>query len=164
MQELEAAEREARIRQKMENAAEATHVLSSLEAKKRNEFEQKKNDKTNLIQTVALQEEVSHRMRENNVQNNVVRSSLRGDLQNQSAEKQVRATLNKVEDLHGDVATTGFEFECYTRDPMMKQEARRTSGFQRGQLDAEHFRKTLEKQDRVAPDGTTLSDIEINAI
>ena len=146
MRELEAKEREERIINKQLNAAEASHVLTGIEAAKRDRFEQKKNDQSNKIQTIALQEEVAHKVRENVSSQQMVRSGLRQDLIQQNNERAQKNQIDKVESLHGDIASTGFEFECYTRDPMMKEEARRTSGFQRGQQDADRFRRQQDKQ------------------
>ena len=49
MRELEAKEREERMIHKQLNAAEASHVLTGIEAAKRDRFEQKKRDQTNKI-------------------------------------------------------------------------------------------------------------------
>ena len=80
MRELEAKEREERMIHKQLNAAEASHVLTGIEAAKRDRFEQKKRDQTNKIQTIALQEEVAHKQRENVSGQQMVRSGLRQDL------------------------------------------------------------------------------------
>ena len=164
MRKLEADEREQRVLNKQLNAAEATHVIVGIEAAKRDKFEQKKNDHSNKLQTIAMQEEVAHKIRENVQSQHSVKAELRQNLNEQANEKAQRSQLEKAENLQGDIATTGFEFECYTRDPQMKDEARRTSGFQRGQQDADRFRRQQERQSEVAPDGTTLSNLEIDAI
>ena len=80
MRELEAKEREERMIHKQLNAAEASHVLTGIEAAKRDRFEQTKRDQTNKIQTIALQEEVAHKQRENVSGQQMVRSGLRQDL------------------------------------------------------------------------------------
>ena len=76
MQQLEAQEREHRKIQKQINASEASHVLNSIEAQKRQSFEQKKNDQSNKIQTISMQEELAHKFKDNQNQTNQVRSSL----------------------------------------------------------------------------------------
>ena len=48
-------------------------------------------------------------------------------------------------------ASTGFEFECYTRDKMMKEERKQIKNFQEGQKDLEQWKKNTEKAEARKP-------------
>lgn len=146
---------------KAQNAKEATDHLTNLESRKRADFEAKRDDKTNKVQTIALQEEVSHRQREGQLARASVNTHVRSSLDHQKFERASKAQVDKKADFQGDIATTGLEFECYTRDPMVSAERRRTQDFQRGQMDAEKLKRVQQREDEVKPDSTTLSDLQI---
>ena len=44
-------------------------------------------------------------------------------------------------------ASTGFEFECFTRDQIMKDERQNIKKYQEGQKDYEKWKKHMEKQE-----------------
>jgi len=125
-------------------------------------FEAKKNDLSNYNQTVAFQEEVSRRQQEQAHELHSARASLGNELNQQSTEKASYHQQIAHEDRVGDVQSTGIEFECYTRDPMIRQEKNTTSEFQRGQIDAEHFKRQEQRERDVSPDKTTLSDLQLS--
>jgi hypothetical protein len=64
LQQQLAEERHYARMAKAQNAQQATGHLQQIEAVKKAQFEAKKTDITNKVQTIALQEEVSHRQRE----------------------------------------------------------------------------------------------------
>jgi len=96
---------------------------------KRQQFEAKKNDLSNYQQTVALQEEISRRQQEQAQELHSARASLGQELHQQSAEKSAHFQQLVHQDRVGDVQSTGIEFECYTRDPVIKQEKLVTKEF-----------------------------------
>ena len=44
--------------------------------------------------------------------------------------------------------STGFEFECYTRDKIIKEELQNIKRYQEGQKDLEQWKRHTEKQER----------------
>lgn len=164
MRQMELDEKEMIRLIKRDNGREATQALNYLDQKKRQQFEAKRDDKTNLLQTVSLQEEISHRAREAVLNTHSTRKTLSKDLSSQAELKQYKDHQDKVAEFQGDIASTGIEFECYTRDPIVREEKMLTRDFQKGQRDAEHQKKVFEKQHEIAPQESTLSDLQLDAL
>ena len=79
-------------------------------------------------------------------------------------QKQEKTQIQKTDQYNskkGDIGHTGFQFECYTRDHMVKEEAKKAKEFQLGQRDFEHHRNQMDYQHRREPDATVMSQLEL---
>lgn len=120
MRQLTKEELAAKRQAKAEASQYTSAHLNHIDQQKRAQLESKKNDTTNFQQTVALQEETSHKVHQNNIARN---SSLKRMSTDLDAQKNIANNMRqheKSQDFQRDIASTGLEFECYTRDPIIR--------------------------------------------
>ncbi len=133
-------QRQEALAAKQRASHDAKTHLDQIEKAWHNEFEAKKNDRSNHEQSMTYKRDdrerssagIEHYWRQ--------QQSMQDELNSQSWANEESRNHSRVESLWGDVATTGFEFECYSRDPQMHEERWRTSEYQIGQWDAEIYR------------------------
>ena len=143
---------------------EWTSTLSKIDQDKRNKFVQKATDNSNQQQTLAMQNEMMRKhqqMRESEIRNQQqIKDELKYQM-NERASTHQREEQNRIE---AERKMPGLHFECYERDPQMKDAAVRTSKVQTMQAHEEMSRKEWEKQYRRENPPNHLGEAELNAI
>ena len=152
-----AAEREA-------NQRDMHSTLYSIEAQKRAEWEAKKNDKTNLEETKKLNQEME-RLSMRNMHEKVKGKLTYRDELNRKREEAIQLNINgKITDKELERRLKGLQFECYERDPKMKEERLNTGQFVKTQINHEQQRKQKEKEDLIQPPEVFYTDKELAAL
>lgn len=136
MKQLAEEEKQNRFTQKRQLGSYYKQQVDTIDQQKRQQFEQKKNDTSNLEQTLQLQNEAAQKYKELIEQDHQVKSTVKQTLDHQVEEKHFQKQVEKQQELEREIASTGFQFECYVRDPIMRQETVHTGVYQKNQIDA----------------------------
>lgn len=138
---------------------EMNNTLSALERQKRREWDAKKSDQTNRIQTEQLNNEISALTQQSIEDQHRSKQSYKNDLSSMTNIQKAQLEQEKREAKESELRSKGFKFECYRRDPMMKEAARETGGFQKSQNHLEKLKKQQEREHMVqAPESMITSE------
>ena len=69
----------------------------------------------------------------------------------QREQQLIAKKMQRERELEEARGSTGFEFECYTRDKMMQEERKQIKSYQEGQKDLEQWKKNTEKAEARKP-------------
>lgn len=151
MRELEMQDKEYKRRTRDERNVEMNTVVSSLTEQKRAEWDAKKTDQTNKLQTEVLQKEASELTKQAMEDSLRMKMSYNQDLSSLTAEQRARLEQDKERNKKEELYSRGFRFECYRRDPKMKEATRETGKFQKAQSNLGSTSKQFEKEVLVMP-------------
>ena len=104
-------------------------------------------DQKKPTQDVVQPEEVSRRAEEMRAAQLENKRNYNEMLKAQSNEKSFQKQHQRNADLQEAQASTGFEFECYTRDKMMQDERKHIKSYQEGQKDLEQWKRQQERDE-----------------
>lgn len=144
MRELAAQEKDFQRRTREQRQQEMNGTLSSLEEQKRAEWESKKNDKTNKIQTEQLHQQISEMTKANLEDHLRQKQGYFQDLSTLTAAQRQKLESDFLQSRAEEERSKGFKFECYQRDPKMKREKVETGKFLKNQKEIEVVKKQVE--------------------
>lgn len=143
---------------------EMNQTLSQIHARKQADWEAKKNDTSNLQQTQELNHEL-HELTLKSLQDRVhTQQQYRQELEASREQAARAAQQQKAEDREHEKKLPGLIFECYTRDPAMKDQTKQTGRFQKDQISEANSRKQREQQDLSAPPEVFYTDRELDEL
>lgn len=143
---------------------EMNSTLTTVERQKRAQWEEKKNDKTNLWQSQALQQEISDLTRANIEDQQRQKQMYNSELGSLTADQRVRLEEEKHRSKQEEANARGLRFECYRRDPIMKEKTRETGQFQKFQKDHESQKKQYEREIAVQPPPSLVTTEHLQAL
>lgn len=164
MRELEQQERENKRRTRDDRNYEMNTVVSTINQQKASEWDAKKNDKTNKLETEALQNETSQLTRQAMEDQLRMKQSYNQDLSSLTADQRARLEEQQRRDQQETLYARGLRFECYSRDPKMKEETRQTGKFQKAQIDHSGLKKQQEKESIVMPPPSLMTTQDLKAL
>ena len=164
MKELEEQDRENKRRTRGDRNYEMNNVVSSINKNKANEWNAKKNDKTNKIQTEALQSETSELTKQALEDQLKMKQSYNQDLSSLTAYQRSKLEEQNAKERQEELYARGLRFECYSRDPKMKEETRQTGKFQKVQKDLNELKKQQEKEVVVMPPPSLMTSDDLKAL
>jgi hypothetical protein len=139
-------------------------TLTTVERQKRAQWEEKKNDKTNLWQSQALQQEISELTRANIEDQQRQKQMYNSELGSLTADQRARLEEEKHRSKQEEANARGLRFECYRRDPIMKEKTRETGQFQKFQKDHESQKKQYEREIAVQPPPSLVTTEHLQAL
>lgn len=145
------AENLQKRRTRDERQQEMKSDLTYIDRQKRAEWEAKVNDKTNYYETAQLQNEISQLSRANQEDQFRQKSEYNKELSHLTAARQAQLEQENLNKKAEEKNSKGFRFECYRRDPIMKEAARETGTFQKTQKEFEGLKKQYEREVMVQP-------------
>lgn len=161
---IRAQEEQERLRAKAErdlNKGEMNSTLYQINAQKQAEWDAKKNDRTNYEQTQKLQSEIKDLTWKSIHDKVQTQAQYKSEL-NRKREEAIQANVNgKINDRELERRLKGLQFECYERDPLMKEETKKTGGFVKTQIEDWQSRKAQEKEEMVKPPEVFYTDKEL---
>ena len=140
---------------------EMNYTLSELYTKRYNQWQAKKNNKENLLQSQALQEETKQLINEAINQQAISTFEYKKDLDNQLNEIVDLRKQDRVKDIELEKNLKGLQFECYQRDLSIKQQNKETGEFLKSQITMENRQKQQEKEDFIKPPEVFYTDKEL---
>lgn len=150
--------------ERLANQGEMNYTLHQIHDQKRAEWEAKKNDTTNLEQTKKLQSQIQE-LTLKSINEKVLTQHQYKDELNTKKEEAINANINgKITDRELERRLKGLVFECYERDPKMREETQKTGGYIKHQIDDSHSRKQQEKDDMVRPPEVFYTDKELGEL
>lgn len=164
MKELEDQERENKRRTRGDRNYEMNTVVSSINRQKADEWDAKKNDKTNKLQTETLQSETSQLTRQALEDQVRMKQGYNQDLSSLTADQRARLEEQQRRDQQEELYARGLRFECYRRDPKMKEETRQTGKFQKAQIDSTELKKQQENEVIVMPPPSLMTTQDLKVI
>lgn len=164
MKELEEQENDMRRRTRGDRNYEMNNVVSSINRNKADEWNAKKNDKTNKLQTEALQSETSQLTKQALEEQFKMKQGYNQDLSSLTADQRARLEDQKAKEREEELYARGLRFECYRRDPKMKEETRQTGKFQKVQKDLNELKKQQEKEVVVMPPPSLMTTDDLKAL
>lgn len=164
MRELEAQEQDLKRRTRSDRQSEMTSTISQLDQQKRAAWEAKKNDKTNKLQTEELNQQVSHMTRTAYEDSLKQKQSYNQDLSHLTAAQRSQLEQERNRARAEEARAKGLTFECYQRDPLMKEAAKETGSFQRSQKEIEAQRKQEERQSLIAPPPSLMTTTQLREL
>ena len=138
-------------RSKQERNQEMNSTLTNLQKQKEAAWNSKKTDKTNKLQTEKLQNEISQLTKASIEDQHKQKSQYNHELSSLTASRQQQLNYEAEQSRIEEAKAKGLTFECYTRDPAMKEAIKETGTFQNKQIVEEASRKQNEKQNMIAP-------------
>ena len=140
---------------------EMNSTLSELYTKRYNQWQAKKNNKENFLQSQALQEETKQLINEAINQQAISTFEYKKDLDNQLNEIVDLRKQDRVKDIELEKNLKGLQFECYQRDLSIKQQNKETGEFLKSQITMENRQKQQEKEDFIKPPEVFYTDKEL---
>lgn len=164
MRELAEQERDYNRRTRADRNQEMNSTITDINKQKRQAWEAKKNDQTNKIQTEKLQQEITELTRTSLDENLRMKQSYNQDLSHLTALQREKLSNDFRQSREEEAKAKGFVFECYERDPLMKEVAKETGGYLRHQKDYDSIRKQNEVQDLKAPPPSLVTTEHLKAL
>ena len=164
MRQLEDQEKMYQRRARQDRQREMNSTLTSIENKKRQEWESKKNDKSNKIESEKLNEQISHMARENYEDVLRQKQAYNQDLTHMRHGQRAKIDQDFKQDREEEANAKGFQFECYQRDPAMKMAAKETGTFLKTQQKFEKQRNEYEKEALKAPPPSLMTTDNLIAL
>jgi hypothetical protein len=140
---------------------EMTSTLTHLDQSKRQQWEEKKNDQTNKIMTEQLQNEISQLTQQSIQDQWRQKSEYNKDLSQLTAAQRQALEQDRQRAREEEARAKGLTFECYTRDPAMKEATKETGKYQATQKELEAQRKIQEKQSLIQPPPSLVTTEEL---
>jgi hypothetical protein len=164
LRQIEQNEKEYRRRTREERQSEMNHTLSTLERQKRAEWEAKKNDQTNKYQTEALHNEISALTHSNLEEKKNITKSYYQDLSTLTSMQRAQLEQERQSAKESEARAKGLTFECYKRDPIMKELTRETGGYQKTQTELGSLKKRQEREHMIMPPESLVTTEHLQAM
>lgn len=164
MKMLEDQERENKRRNREDRNYEMNTVHSVINQNKAEEWNAKKTDTTNKQQTEAFQSETQQLTRQAIEEQLKMKQGYKQDLSSLTSDQRARLEEQQARDRQEELYARGLRFECYSRDPKMKEATRQTGKFQKVQKDLAEQLKQVEKEVTVMPPPSLMTTDDLNAL
>ena len=164
MKELLEQEKLAKKRTKDAYNKEMNSKLSEINEKKRKEWEMKKNDSTNKLQTEEMKQQYYELVKQAVEEQHKMKQSYYQDLLCQSANKKASLSQQRSKERQEEIDSKGFKFEFYSREPKMKEEIRNTGKFQKIQQEVNKMKIKQENEVSAMPPPSIMTVEELKLL
>ncbi|CAI2386771.1 unnamed protein product [Moneuplotes crassus] len=151
LQRLEQQDKEHRRRTKADRNQEMNSTLASISQAKAAAWEAAKADATNKLETEQLQSEIAQLTEASQQEKLRQTSEYRDELHALARARQHKASQDFHKIRHEEASSNGLVFECYARDPAMKEAHKQTGSFQQQQRQLEALRKKQDREAAIQP-------------
>ena len=162
LRKLQEQETNMHRRNREDRRTEMNSTLSTLEQRKRAEWEAKKNDKTNKMETEKLQTEINYLTKASIEDQHRQKSQYNQELSSLTAAQRAQMNADREQSRMEEAKAKGLTFECYTRDQMMKEATKDTGSYQLQQKQFEAERKQHERASLIEPPPSLVTTQQLN--
>lgn len=162
LRQLEDQDKASKRRTKAERNQEMSSTLTAINQRKAADWEAKRTDISNKIETEKLQNEISELTKASIQDNLKQKSEYHNDLNSITQEKRARLSQDFAVSREEEAKSKGLTFECYTRDPQMKEAHKETRGYLQQQKEMENLRKQQERESMIQPPPSLVTTQQLN--
>jgi hypothetical protein len=162
LQQLQEEDNMNKRRNRDERKNEWATTLSKINNKKSADWEAKKTDQTNKLQSQNLQNEIKNLTQNNLLEQWRQKVEYNKDLSNLTAAQEHKHEQDGQHARDEESKANGLTFECYTRDPKMRAATKETGHYQKIQKKDETAKRQHERQEIIQPPSSLVTTKDLN--